>query len=245
VCTLILAWQVFPDAPVCVAANRDEADDRPSDPPGEYATDPRVVAPRDRTAGGTWLGHNEHGVLAAVTNRWTDVDLAGERSRGRLVADALAASSAEAAARVVEDAVADASYAGFNLVLADERAAVYCEWDGRLRVRNWRPGVHVVVNVGADGDFAVPDHRQKVGERQAVDARRARTALRPEPGETAPAWRDRAAAVLRDHEYAFCVHGDGFGTQSSSLLTLGADGPDWRYADGPPCETAYRPVSQF
>ncbi|MFB6121065.1 MAG: NRDE family protein [Halobacteriaceae archaeon] len=244
-CTLILAWQVFPEAPVCVAANRDEADDRPSSPPGEYATDPRVVAPRDEVAGGTWLGYNDHGVLAAVTNRWTDTDLPAERSRGRLVADALGAESAEDAARVVEDAVSDADYAGFNLVLADDTAALYCEWDGRLRVRNWRPGVHVVVNVGADGDFAIPERRREFGEQQAADARRARTALRPEPDESGDAWRDRAAEILRDHDYAFCVHGDGYGTQSSSLLSLGPDGADWRYADGPPCETAYESVGQF
>ena len=244
-CTLVLAWQVFPDTPVCVAANRDEADDRPSDPPGEYETGPRIVAPRDRTAGGTWIGYNEHGVFAAVTNRWTDTDLPASRSRGRLVADALSAESAESAARLVEDAVADVDYDGFNLVLADENAALYCEWDGRLRVQNWRPGLHVVVNVGADGDFAVPERRRDAGERQAEDARRARVELRPESGETAADWRSRAASLLSDHEYAFCVHGDGFGTQSSSLLSLGSDSADWRYADGPPCETAYRPVSQF
>ncbi|HVQ18590.1 MAG TPA: NRDE family protein, partial [Actinomycetes bacterium] len=32
-CTVILAWQVIPDAPVILAANRDELLARPSDPP--------------------------------------------------------------------------------------------------------------------------------------------------------------------------------------------------------------------
>ncbi|MDR9382369.1 MAG: NRDE family protein, partial [Natronomonas sp.] len=53
-CTLIVAWRVFDDAPVCVAANRDEATDRPSSPPRVREGDRPVLAPRDERAGGTW-----------------------------------------------------------------------------------------------------------------------------------------------------------------------------------------------
>ena len=69
VCTLVFAWQVFPDAPVVAAANRDELLDRPSEPPSVIEEEPGVVAPRDAEAGGTWIGYNEHGVLVAITNR--------------------------------------------------------------------------------------------------------------------------------------------------------------------------------
>jgi len=79
VCTLVVAWQVFDEAPIAVAANRDEAFGRPSDPPAVRGGDPEVVAPRDEEAGGTWIGYNEAGVLAAITNRWTDRDRKGER----------------------------------------------------------------------------------------------------------------------------------------------------------------------
>jgi hypothetical protein len=82
---------------------------------------------------------------------------------------------------------------------------------------------------------------------QAENARTVRGALTPEPGADAGAWLDRAAAVLADHEFGVCVHGDDYGTRSSSLIRLGdADGGlDARYlfADGPPCETPYRPVA--
>jgi len=70
VCTIVIAWQVFTDTPVVVAANRDELLDRPSEPPAVVEEDPRVGAPRDAEAGGTWIGYNEHGVLVALTNRW-------------------------------------------------------------------------------------------------------------------------------------------------------------------------------
>ena len=242
-CTLVLAWQVFEDAPVAVAANRDERLDRPSQPPGILDENPRVVAPRDADAGGTWFGYNGHGLFVAITNRWVDVE--GERSRGLLVRDTLAHESAEAAARFVEDAVEEDAYAGFNLVVADERAAIFFEHHGELLSRNFAQGVHVVVNVGADGTFFVPEGREEPGEQQAVDAMRLDETLQPRAGEGADDWVERAASVIRDHDYGVCVHDEerNFSTRSSSLLVLNEDGRAvYRYADGPPCETSYDPV---
>jgi uncharacterized protein with NRDE domain len=243
VCTLVLAWQVFEDVPIAVAANRDELRDRPSEPPAELAADPRVVAPRDAEAGGTWFGYNEHGLFVAITNRWVDVE--GERSRGLLVRDALGRESARAAAEFVEDAVETDDYAGFNLVMADETAAIFFEWHGELLSRNFAQGVHVVVNVGADGTFFVPEGREDAAEQQAVNAMQVRPELEPRAGEGPDDWLERAAAVVRDHEYGLCVHEEasGFGTRSSSLLLLRDDGAAlYRFADGPPCETDYEAV---
>ena len=262
-CTLTLAWQTFADAPVVVAANRDEALDRPSEPPARVPAGdgPGFVAPRDAEAGGTWIGVNDAGVFVGITNRWVTVDHdlghdgddegdsddegGGERSRGLLVRDALGAASAEEATRLVEAELREHRYDGFNLVLADADAAVLVEWDGRARVRNLSPGVHVVVNVGVDGEFFEPERRPEAGPEQADNARRVREALRPEPGEAVDGWLDRAAAVLADHDYGVCVHDDAgrYGTRSSSLVTVHGDGRvDYRFAPGPPCETAYEPV---
>ena len=240
-CTLVFAWQVFEDY-LAVAANRDEQVGRPSNPPAVRDWEPQVVAPVDEAAGGTWIGYNEHGVFVAITNRWIDGSFGGERSRGLLVRDALRSETAEDAARYVERAVREDEYDGFNLVVADENAALYFEWDGQLAVSNLQPGVHVVVNVGADGQYRIPGVRQEAGEDQAANADRLRDHLQPKPGEDSAAWLDRAQTAVSDHEYGVCVHGDGFGTRSSSLLTLGEDEQTHRYADGPPCRTEYRPV---
>jgi hypothetical protein len=70
-----------------------------------------------------------------------------------------------------------------------------------------------------------------------------RETLRRDGEETAPEWTARAGDVLGNHEYGVCIHGDGFGTQSSSLLRLGAE-RTFEFADGPPCETPFRPVSE-
>ncbi|PSP27693.1 hypothetical protein BRC65_04480 [Halobacteriales archaeon QH_2_65_14] len=242
-CTLVLAWQVFEDAPVVVAANRDEYLDRPSEPPAVRHWGTRVLAPMDAEAGGTWLGYNEHGVLVGVTNRWLDDTIEGERSRGLLVRDALGAGSGEDAVRYVERELDERDYAGFNLVAADDAAAILVEWDGTRHIRNFEPGVHVVVNVGADGIYSVPAGYTEAGEQQMQNAGAVRTALQPEPGETSTGWLDRAAGVISDHEYGVCIHRDSFGTRSSSLIAVGTEGVTYQYADGPPCETPFEHVS--
>jgi uncharacterized protein with NRDE domain len=226
VCTLILAWRVFEDAPIAVAANRDELVDRPSSPPAVSDGALRYVAPRDEEAGGTWIGVNERGVFVGITNRRTDVE--GERSRGRLVLDALAEPTAADAVAAVEREVGERTYAGFNLVIADAADAALLEWDGDLARTDFDPGVHVVVNDGFD------DGDEK--------SRRIRDAARPEPDESAAGWRERVTPVLRDHDLGACVHRDGFGTRSSSLVTVGDGGVGWWFADGPPCETDHRRV---
>ncbi len=222
-CTLAFAWQAFDDAPLVVGANRDEAVGRPSSAPAVRGTNPEVLMPRDEEAGGTWLGVNEHRVFVGVTNR--DADIEGERSRGLLVTDALAAGSADGAIGTVEREVADREYAGFNLVIADEHECVLLEWDGVLRTHAFDPGTHVVVNAGFDDG---------TGKSRAV-----RDALR---GQASPeAWLAAARDVLRDHETGACIHRDGYGTRSSSLVTISADGEvAYEFADGPPCETEYR-----
>jgi uncharacterized protein with NRDE domain len=254
VCTLTLAWRAFADAPVALAANRDEALDRPSEPPA--VRDPargdgaRYVAPRDAEAGGTWIGLSEAGVAVAVTNRWLDADREGDRSRGLLVRDCLEADSAEAAVRSVERDLEARSYDGFNLVLADAAAAFFLSYDGGLAVTRLDPGVHVVGNVGGVLNgverFALPERRREFATERVDSARRIAAELVPEPGESSSTWLDRASAVLADHEYGACLHGDGFGTRSFTRIRTVADSgaaPEFAYADGPPCETPAEPVS--
>lgn len=227
VCTLILAWQVFDGTPIAAAANRDEALGRPSRPPAVLADDPRVVAPQDAQAGGTWLGYNDAGLFVAITNRRADID--GERSRGLLVRETLSKKSAREAVSFARNELAGQRYAGFNLVVADAEEATLLEWDGVLRTTHLDPGVHVVVNEGHNGS--------------AQKSTRIREAAHPEYHESADAWFDHVKGVLRDHDLKACVHAEGYGTKSSSLVALDSDGRGrYWFADGKPCETDYERV---
>lgn len=245
-CTLTLAWQTFEDAPVALAATRDEAYDRPSGPPAVRGGDARYLAPRDQTAGGTWVGLGAAGTVAAVANRWLDTDRDGDRSRGRLVADCLREPTAEAAVRVVERDIAERTYDGFTLLVADDVAAFQLTYDGSLAVTPLAPGVHVVGNVGSVHDgratFSIPETRAAAGTRRADSVRRIAATAVPEPGESSADWIDRVTAILADHDFDACLHGDRFGTRSLTRLRTGAD-PTLGFADGPPCSTPVEPVA--
>lgn len=241
-CTLTLAWRLFPEAPVVVAANRDEATDRPSEPPGEL--EPGVVGPRDVKAGGTWIGYNEDDLFVGITNRWVEGLPAG-RSRGLLVRDCLRKQTADEAASFVEESCAANEYDGFNLVLADETDALLLEWDGTLRVTELRKGVSVVGNAGFNGTYYDVPGRENAGKEEALNARRLAEHLRAFPDETAAEWVERAGEALGDHDFGVCIHDpeENYGTRSSSLIVLGADGSRrYDFADGSPCTTEYETV---
>ena len=60
-----------------LAANRDEMADRPWHPPGRHWPErPQVVAGQDQLAGGSWLGLNDAGVVAAVLKSLLGTSLA-------------------------------------------------------------------------------------------------------------------------------------------------------------------------
>ena len=90
-CTVVIRFEPDTDWPIIIAANRDERADRPCLPPARHWPDrPEVRAGLDETAGGTWLGINDDGLLAAILNRpGTLGPQEGKRSRGELPLEAL------------------------------------------------------------------------------------------------------------------------------------------------------------
>src|SRR6195952_3837789 len=137
-CTVVVLIRPGHAWPLMLAANRDERLDRAWDLPGEYWPErPGVVAGRDRLGGGTWMGVNRHGVVAAVLNRQGSLGpAAGKRSRGELPLMALAGSSATAAAEALAQHDA-AQWRSFNLVLAGRAGAIFLRGLGAGRME-WR-----------------------------------------------------------------------------------------------------------
>lgn len=66
-CLIALAWQVHPQYPVVIAANRDEFHDRPA-ASMRWWDDRNTLAGRDLKAGGTWLGISRSGRIGVLTN---------------------------------------------------------------------------------------------------------------------------------------------------------------------------------
>lgn len=243
-CTLVLLRRPQHPWPIVLAANRDELRSRRSLPPGPHWPDrPGVVAGFDLEAGGSWLGLNAAGVLAAVLNRRGSLGrAAGKRSRGELVLEALAHATAEAAARALSDLDPDA-WRPFNLVVADIERAFWLRHagDGVLGCRPLPEGLSMLTAAELnDPSCARIAHYRPRFTRSLPD---------PDRGDFA-GWQALLAdpgPAQGDPHQAMCICTDGdYGTVSSSLIALPADParlPIWLFADGPPDRTPFQSVA--
>lgn len=247
-CTVVLLRRPNQDWPVILAANRDELIERPWLPPARHWPDrPRVVAGIDQQAGGSWLGLNDFGIVAAVLNRRHSLGTQPEkRSRGELVLEALDHADADEAAEALGHIDANA-YRAFNLVVADNHTAFW------LRGRGGRDGPRVDVMALPDGisiltAYDVNDIEASDRARYYLSRFRAAEPPRPEADEW-QAWQALMASHDREPETdpngaMNVVTGWGYGTVSSSLIALPAPAdpprkPVWRFAPGPPDEAPY------
>ncbi len=144
-CLIVVGWQVRPDLPLVVAANRDEYLARPASPAHWWTDVPTVLAGRDLEAGGTWMGLSRNGRFAALTNfRDPTVRRPGAPSRGALVRECLTAT--EGVVPTLERiAEVSAGYPGFNLLLSDgSELGIHESTTGA--VRRLEPGIYGLSN---------------------------------------------------------------------------------------------------
>src|SRR5450432_3539824 len=144
-CLILIAWQGHAKHPCVIAANRDELHSRPTAAAQWWPSQPPILAGRDLSAGGTWLGITRTGRFAALTNyRGAAQRRADTPSRGTLVASIL--SSADSIAQTLEHLRSvSADYNGFNLLFCDgERLAVYESMRGAGRELG--PGIYGLSN---------------------------------------------------------------------------------------------------
>ena len=240
-CVLAVGVGVFRRFPIVVVANRDEYYDRPSGPPQLLLAAPRVFGGCDHRGGGTWLGINEHSLIAALTNRYSRVpENPGLPSRGQLCLKALSARSATAAIGLAAASAAEAEYNGFNLIVADRVSTWILTNVGGLVPRSLEAGWHVVANGGLDDPL----------DPRVMRAKQRLTHVNRVPITNLPAWLCR---LCRDHGSgapgscgadALCAHHAETGTRSSSVLLLkGEGGADFWHADGPPCQLDHRSLA--
>lgn len=123
---LLIGQDVHPEYKLIIAANRDEDVRRPTEEAHWWNEPARILAGRDVTAGGTWLGISRQGRLAALTNYWGDMPTRPNApSRGGLVSGFLRSTlSAPDYVRRLEElgerhagAALGSRYNGFNLIM--------------------------------------------------------------------------------------------------------------------------------
>lgn len=230
-CTVVV---LISPGQVLLAANRDERLDRPWDPPAAWWPDqPGVIAGRDRSAGGTWMGINRHGVVATVLNRPGTLGPAnGKRSRGELPLMALEHPSAAAAADALTQLPAE-HWRGFNMVLADVAGAWFVKGLG----------------YGHPLGHRLPTGISMVTAYDPNDLDSPRTARHLPRFRLAPPTWEAWRPILSDRcgepaEQINVQPRGGFGTVSASFVRLPADAdPIWLFAAGPPHQAAFEPVA--
>jgi len=142
-CLLGLALDPHPSLRLVLAANRDEAHDRPTRAAGRWEDAPQVIAGRDLRAGGTWLGVTTSGRLAAITNVRARSARREGRSRGEIPRAFLEGSAAPSV--FVAAIVARAQeYPAFNLVVGDATALLYANETGSRQPLG--SGIHALSN---------------------------------------------------------------------------------------------------
>jgi uncharacterized protein with NRDE domain len=231
-CTLILAYKAFSQSPLYLATNRDEFLDRPA---SGFQRWPRggedILAPLDVKAGGTWIGINTHGVVAAITNRFGIPPDPKRHSRGALVPRALTFSDAESALLDLRG-LNPSLYNPFHLFIADRHSAGIGWSDGnRLHCVPLTPGVHVLTerSFGASGISREDNLRQALVSAASPEA--LVPLLRTRPSE------NEAGARIELEEF-------NYGTRSSTLIGLKRDGTfRIQHAAGPPDEVHYEEIT--
>jgi uncharacterized protein with NRDE domain/quercetin dioxygenase-like cupin family protein len=252
VCLLVVAWQHVDGWPLVVGANRDEWFDRPATAITVLQDrHPMILGGRDERAGGTWMAINEHGVVCGLTNTpMPDGPDPTKLSRGRLPLIAARARTAVDAAHALDDEANANPYNPAWLLVGDRESLHYLAVGPEQSVEPQRldPGLHVLENAAFGVRSVKVDYVRSalqdaeagghllwdalpgvLGDHTIPDA--------PSGVHRFPDGRERLEATL-----APCVHADGYGTRSSTLVRVGdvtADLPEILIADGPPCTSPF------
>ena len=231
VCLILVAWQAHPTCPLIVAGNRDEFYVRPTQAIHRWDDGSGIVAGRDLTSGGTWLGVTRTGRFAAVTNvRDETAGTASPKTRGALPTEFL--DSAESP-RDYATGIDGALFTGFNLLACDLNELWWASNRADVPAARVEPGIHGLSNAQLD----TPWPKVRNGTRAFADAVAADPGA---PGDNIDAYfellhrsdpapdgelPDTGVGYDREKELSpLFVRTTGYGTRASTVLRVRPDG---------------------
>ena len=234
---IAIQYRLVPEAPILVAANREERYDRPSGTPSIQSGKPRILCGSDEEAGGTWLGVNQNGLFVGCCNRRKMMPAFMSRSRGMLCKDMLRAGSAQQAVDLCMEEVMTGKYKGANFVAADAEGGWAIHAGDDVNTMPLTEGLNII----ADQDLnSARDERVSMARRlltlQTLDSPVKFLAIASKVFARAPSPAGRPSIVHR---------GDKVGTVSSTLISLGIKPRDaiFQYASGAPDRNKYEDFS--
>lgn len=228
-CLILVAWRQHERFPFFLAANRDEFHARPAAPARWWPGRPRILAGRDLSAGGTWLGVTPTGRFAALTNfrdprpHGSPAPKTPPPSRGALVVSLL--QSRETVAESLERLRAVGGlYNGFSMIFSDgERLGIYESAIGEGRELD--PGIYGLSNHLLDTPWPKVVN-SKTLLKSAIDDEQAALALlrddQPPPDEQLP--RTGVDPDLERRLSCVFVRGEDYGTRCSTIMSVDEQG---------------------
>lgn len=227
-CLIFVAWRRHADYPLIVAANRDEYYARPTAPAAFWDDAPALLAGRDLTGGGTWLGVTRGGRFAAITNFRAGMSASADApTRGRLVSEFLLSTAAPGAYLEALAPRAQA-YNGFNLLVGDGRSLNWYSNRGGAP-RELGPGIYGISNALLDTPWPKVERGKRAFASllagRAIDATAMLELLAGRETAADGELPDTGIGLARERALSpiFVEAGD-YGTRSSTVLLVGADG---------------------
>lgn len=144
-CLIVFAYKYHPKYPLILAGNRDEFYERPTQKMHPWGSNPNILAGKDLKDGGTWLGINQYGKLAALTN-YRDLSKINEiaPSRGHIVTEILKSTQPiDEQLSVLRPEFPN--YNGFNLIAGTLDDLYYVSNEGD-RFYKIQPGLYGISN---------------------------------------------------------------------------------------------------
>ncbi len=228
-CLLFLSYKTTPGYKLVVAANRDEFLQRPTAPLDFIDQEKSILAGLDLQGGGTWLGVNRVGKIAALTNyREGGRQLENAPSRGEILRSYL--DSKISAVDFLDELSGKASlFNGFNLILGESDDLFYYT-NRKNSYARLEPGFYGLSNHLLDTPWPKVVRGKELLKAVMVDTdlvetekifARLRDRHRPQDGllpdtGIGQEWERLLSTIFIDSP--------GYGTRSSAVITVGDDG---------------------
>ncbi|MDG2381702.1 MAG: NRDE family protein [Pirellulaceae bacterium] len=236
-CLLAIQYRLVPEAPILVAANREEFYERPSQPPSIQSGKPRVLCGIDAQAGGTWLGVNQHGLVIGVCNRRKASSTFPSRSRGVLCRELLKSSSAVHARDVAMEELSSGRYDGANFVCVDAESGWVVHGAEEIDTVEMHEGLNIISSRDLND---ARDERVEMARRlltlHTLDSPVKFLAVASKVFARPPSPPGRPSIVIRDKDR---------GTVSSTLISLGKKPRDaiYQFSGSAPDRSRYEDFS--
>jgi len=253
-CTLIVFYKKFHEYPVLALHNRYEKIGTVELPPRVVKGKFKVFCPVDVRSRGSWIGFNEKGLFAAVTDQHTALPVKTGKSRGELILAILKNFSiAEEVVKYLEDSFKE-GYKRGNFVILDSEKGYHVVYDEDLIVREIKENLCVITNIMAVPGVKIPPTAMKIFEDAEVRRKRAIELSRKIFTDDIEEAIFELKKIAADHgekkgRRSICYHSEleDWVMMSSTIIAVARNIVDSKilYCKGNPCENTFQDYSHI